>query len=74
MRRRAAVPDRAGEVDRRLQGMHQVRGLLRRLWVLKLRARGSTSVDGRNGTHSGRGGMDVAEETREYWGVRHWLF
>ena len=37
VRGRAAVLDRAGELDRRLQGM---RHLARRLWVLKLRARG----------------------------------
>ena len=38
--------DWAGELDYRLKGLHNLCGLLRRLWVLKLRLWESTSVDG----------------------------
>ena len=48
--RRTAVLDRAGELNRRLKGLHHPCGLLRRLRVLK---RGSTSV---GHTRSGHGG------------------
>ena len=43
---RAAVLDWDDELDRRLYGIRHLRGLLQRLWVLKLRARGSTSENG----------------------------
>ena len=85
VRRRVAVLDRVGELDWRLQGMCHLRGLLRRLWVLKLRACGSMGVDGQiwwscvcvpvldvvSMVGSKRCGCKVG---REYWGVRHWLF
>ena len=46
VRGRAAGLDLAGQLDRQLQGLRHLCGSLRRLWVLKLRACGSTSVDG----------------------------
>ena len=46
VRGRAAVLDRAGELNRQMQGLHHPRGVLGRLRVLKLRERGSTSLDG----------------------------
>ena len=46
VRGRTMVLDWAGEWDRRWQGLHDLCGLLRRLWVLNLRDPGLTGVGG----------------------------
>ena len=61
VRGRTAVLDRAGDLDRRLQGLRQAHELLRRLRVLKLRVsvdkrRRVNLVSRRMNTRPGRGG------------------